>query len=121
MGGAGNDTLTGGAGKDIFLFDAKLNVRSNVDLITDSKHGQDKLHLSKSIFKMLATGKLSTDNFTANENGTALDANHFIIYNTKTGALLYDADGSGSGAAVQFATLKNKPQNLTASDFLVVE
>ncbi|WP_256329425.1 hypothetical protein [Nitrosomonas sp. Nm33] len=34
-----------------------------------------------------------------------MDANDFVIYNNTTGALLYDADGSGAGIAVQIATI----------------
>lgn len=48
-----------------------------------------------------------------------MDDNDSILYNTTTGALLYDADGSGQGVAVQFATLTTKPQ-VGAGDFLVV-
>ncbi|MGO4706153.1 hypothetical protein AB4072_10335 [Microvirga sp. 2MCAF38] len=38
----------------------------------------------------------------------AKDANDYIIYDNKKGILYYDADGSGSGAAVQIATLPKK-------------
>jgi Ca2+-binding RTX toxin-like protein len=48
-----------------------------------------------------------------------LDGNDFIVYNKTTGALSYDADGSGSGAAVKFAVIENKVA-LTAADFLVI-
>lgn len=45
------------------------------------------------------------------------DINDRIVYNTVTGALYYDADGSGATAAIQFATLKERP-TVTAADFI---
>lgn len=57
--------------------------------------------------------------FRASTTGTATDNNDYILYNTTTGALLYDADGSGSGVATQFATLTTQP-TITANDFAVV-
>jgi Ca2+-binding RTX toxin-like protein len=52
------------------------------------------------------------------DGAVALDANDHIIYDSGTGALYYDPDGSGSAAMVQFATLTGAPA-LGASDFLV--
>ena len=50
----------------------------------------------------------------------AADADDRIIYNQATGALLFDADGSGgASSAVQFATLDGAPI-ITASDFTVI-
>ena len=118
-GGAGNDRLTGEAGQDFFLFDSALG-KGNVDQITDFKSGEDTLQLKKSIFASLNVGALDASNFLASANGAATSSTHFILYNTTSGALSYDADGSGSGAAVQFATLTNKTKNVTASDFTVV-
>jgi len=42
-----------------------------------------------------------------------------IVYNGATGQLFYDADGSGAGAAVLFATLSGNPV-LGAGDFTVI-
>ena len=50
---------------------------------------------------------------------SAQDADDRIIYDAATGQLYYDADGSGSGAQVLFATL-NANLSLTASDFTVI-
>jgi len=58
--------------------------------------------------------------FRASATGLAADSNDYVLYNTTTGALLYDTDGSGGGTAVQFATLTSKPQNITAADFVVI-
>jgi serralysin len=49
----------------------------------------------------------------------ATDADDRIIYNTTTGALLYDADGTGATAAVQFATLTGTPA-LNNTEFLII-
>jgi Ca2+-binding RTX toxin-like protein len=62
---------------------------------------------------------LSTSFFHASSTGQATASDHYVVYNTSTGALFYDADGSGSGAAMQFATLTGNP-TLTNQDFVVV-
>jgi serralysin len=119
-GGLGNDTLMGGQGRDIFLFNASLNKTGNKDILRDFQSNQDLIHLDKDIFAALTDeGTLHSDLFCANTTGTALDDNDSILYNTSSGALLYDADGSGEGVSVQFATLTNKPE-ISANDFLFI-
>ena len=49
----------------------------------------------------------------------AIDGNDFIIYNSATGELFYDADGSGAGAQVRFATV-TAGTALTASEFNLI-
>ncbi len=117
-GGVGNDVLTGGTGNDTFVFDTALDDSTNKDSITDFTHGQDKVVLDNSIFAQLTEGLLGSANF--NATGVAADADDYIIYNTATGALFFDADGSGgTDAAIQFATLTTKPA-ITANDFMIV-
>ena len=55
-----------------------------------------------------------------NTGSAATQADDRIVYNTATGALLYDADGAGGIAAVQFATLTGIVGTLTAADFIVI-
>ena len=64
----------------------------------------DTFQLENAAFTALTTtGTLAAGQFRVGTQ--ALDANDFIIYNNVTGALLYDANGNGAGAAVQIATI----------------
>ena len=104
VGGTGVDTLTGGAGRDSFTFAAA----PDGDAITDFNRAEgDSLVFSKAVFTAFAaTGSLSADAFHARAGAdTAHDATDRIIYNTTTGALWYDADGTGAAAAQLIATL----------------
>jgi Ca2+-binding RTX toxin-like protein len=120
-GGLGNDTLTGGAGNDVFVFNTALNAASNRDTISDfanASGNNDTIWLENAVFtKLTATGALNGNFF--HLGAAAGDANDYIVYNKATGALYYDADGSGAGHAVQIATLTSHPA-LTASDFTVI-
>ncbi|EJM99236.1 calcium-binding protein [Phyllobacterium sp. YR531] len=117
-GGAGNDILTGGAGNDAFVFNTVANSSTNRDTITDFNVPSDTIWMDNAVFTALGgNGGLSAGAF--HIGAGANDAADRIIYNSTTGALYYDADGSGSGAAVQFATL-TKGLALTNADFLVI-
>jgi Ca2+-binding RTX toxin-like protein len=128
-GGAGADTLTGGLGADQFKFDTALTASgrrtpTDVETIADFNHAQgDKIDLDHSIFAALTSGPLgnpiSANDFYASASGSAHLATDHILYNSATGALSYDPDGTGSAAAMRFATLTNHPA-LVAGDFLLV-
>ena len=118
-GGLGNDTLSGGAGKDLFVFDTPLSAAENLDTISDFSSRADKIMLDKTIFTALAEeGTLLSACFRASATGVAGDDNDYILYNTTSGALIYDADGSGQGVAVEFAVLADKP-TIKADNFIV--
>ncbi|SOD19404.1 beta strand repeat-containing protein [Nitrosomonas ureae] len=113
-GGAGNNTLTGGLGNDIF----KFTTAGHVDVITDYNVTNDTIQLENAVFTALTvTGTLAAARFRIGAN--ALDANDNIIYNSITGALIYDANGNGAGAAVQIATI-GVGLALTHADIVVI-
>jgi Ca2+-binding RTX toxin-like protein len=118
-GSAGNDTLSGGAGVDVFRFSSALNASTNVDTLRDFNVIDDKLELENSIFtKLTTTGALSSSNFRASTSGNAADSNDYVLYETDTGSLFYDADGSAAGAKVLIAKLTNLA-GLTSADIFV--
>ncbi|EGJ20317.1 Na-Ca exchanger/integrin-beta4 [Cereibacter sphaeroides WS8N] len=105
IGGTGNDVLAGGAGADTFVFDTAL-VLANRDRITDFRVIDDSIHLENAIFTRLSEGALPRNAFHASASGTAADASDRILYETDTGRLFYDPDGTGSTRPVVFAILQ---------------
>ena len=114
-GGAGADTMTGGGGSDSFVFSSLLDP-GNIDTITDYSAPSDTMRLDDAIFSALAAGTLSSAAFRV--GSAAADASDRIIYDSATGAVYYDDDGTGAHAAQQFATL-SIGLSLTNSDFFV--
>ncbi|MCK0505569.1 CAP domain-containing protein [Aromatoleum anaerobium] len=112
-GGTGNDWLWGGA--DIFVFDAPFV--GAVDRITDFSPADDTIRLENAIFTGLVTGGLSTAAFHAGTK--AHDATDRVIYDAGTGAVYFDADGTGTMAAQQFAQL-TPGLVVTQTDFYVI-
>ena len=120
-GAAGNDTLSGGGGADQFVFD-QLGP-ANADHVTDFTSGTDKIALDASV--MAALG--ASGDFTAGDErfyeapgaSSGHDATDRVVYDTSSGNLWYDADGSGAGAAQLIATLDGAAA-LTATDITVL-
>jgi Ca2+-binding RTX toxin-like protein len=124
-GGLGNDTLSGGSGSDSFVFNTTLNAGTNKDTITDFLSGADKIRLDDAICTAIGT----LGNFVAGDARfyaaagavAGHDTTDRVIYNTTTGALYYDADGSGATAAIQIALLGTSTHpGLAATDCVVI-
>jgi Ca2+-binding RTX toxin-like protein len=115
-GGNGDDELTGRGGQDQFLFNTALDAAFNIDTITDYISGEDRIVLENAIFTAFAAGPVAANRFALN---AAQDGNDNIIYQSSTGALFYDPDGTGASAAIQFATV-TAGLSLTNVDFFVV-
>jgi Ca2+-binding RTX toxin-like protein len=115
-GGAGADILSGLGGSDGFMFSTALG-GGNVDGILDFQVGTDRIYLDHTVFGGLATGELAAGAFQTGAVATETDDR--VVYDSATGALYFDADGSGAGTAIQFAQLSDG-LHLAASDFAVI-
>jgi Ca2+-binding RTX toxin-like protein len=113
---AGNDYMNGGAGADRFVFTTALNAATNVDKVADFTHTVDDFNLAKSIFASIG-GALDASELRL--GAAAVDANDFLIYNSATGQLFYDANGNGAGGQTLFATV-TAGTVLDTGDFVMV-
>lgn len=116
FGNTGNDTLSGGLGADQFRF--TTSAQGN-DSITDFAAGIDKIQVTSAGFASLAAGTLNANNFVSGAAPSATQAVPQFLYNTATGQLSFDADGTGGTAAVNLVTLIGHPA-ITAGDLVVV-
>ncbi|HEX2552562.1 MAG TPA: calcium-binding protein [Microvirga sp.] len=117
-GGTGADALSGGAGADAFVYGG---LDEGGDRIAGFTTGEDRIALDRALFGAAppAAGALDPELFAANAGGVATEADDRLVYDTDSGELFFDADGSGSGAAVLLATLTGAP-TLAAGDFVVI-
>lgn len=77
-----------------------------------------EIHLDNAVFTVLtASGTLASGAF--HIGAAAHDDSDRIIYNQATSALIYDTDGNGAAAAIQFATLSTGIA-LTNTEFVVI-
>ena len=131
VGGKGNNILVGGVGADSFVYNTDAAFALNAigqDTIADFNHSQgDQIILDQTTFSAITySGSVSGvetgfNNFkefqVTNLAGTSTAK---IVYNTLSGQLFYNENGSaaGFGSGGLFATLTGAP-TLTESDFLV--
>jgi Ca2+-binding RTX toxin-like protein len=115
-GKGGIDSLFGKAGADTFIFSTALGP-GNVDTIYDYNAIYDTIALDDAIFGG-TPGALAAGAFVIGTGAQQFDDR--VIYDPISHKLYYDADGSGAGAAIHFATLYGPNLNLSAADFVFV-
>jgi Ca2+-binding RTX toxin-like protein len=113
IGGLGADKLAGGAGADTFGY---ANAGEGGDTITDFDTTQDHLQLSGAGFGVSGVGDIT---FVSGTNPLASGSGPTLLYNTHTGAILWDADGAGGADAVLLATLATHPAGFDMTDIIV--
>lgn len=116
----GNDILNGGNGIDTFAFNNNYN--GGVDSLYDFNASNELIQIpTDSLYfsgSGLSPGTLLANQFTIGTSATTSEQR--FIYNSATGALYFDRDGSGSAfSQVQFAQL-SAGLSPTNNNFVVV-
>lgn len=119
-GGEGLDLLTGGAGNDTFQF---RRPGEGGDVISDfsalAAGNDDRIAIAAAGFGAgLSAGTLAATRFQIRADNAAQDADDRFILRTTDKTLWFDADGSGSGAAVLIADL-HAGATMTAADIVI--
>jgi len=111
-GSGGNDSITlrASAGQDSIRF---VSTGDGGDTIANFQIGVDKLEFLSSAFGGLV-GPIGMNQFSSGTSGVASTADHRFVFDTDDKKLYFDADGSGTGAAVHVATTTGV--NITHND-----
>jgi serralysin len=126
--GTGNDVLVGGGGRDRFVFNDSPNPalagpEATADLVVDFRSGIDELVFDDNVFPSAGPpGKYVANDprFYAAAGATqGHDETDRVVYNTTSGELYYDPDGSGLAPAEIIATLQGDPA-VAATDILII-
>jgi Ca2+-binding RTX toxin-like protein len=119
-GGLGVDSIYGGTGKDTFVL---RNSSLDRDVLLDYVAADDTLEVSAALFGGgLKIGALGAGQFLSNLDGDVKNggsASTRFIYDSDSGLLYFDADGTGAVGRVLIAQLPSLP-SLVFDDILVV-
>ena len=139
-GGTGNDVIKAGSGDDIIVIsdietgglDKLLSFTSNGDAASVNA-GRDKIQFSTSDLESVTgftayTGSDTAVTLTGGNkveflvNGSADEAGATFIYNTTTGKLSFDADGTGANAAIEVVQVySDDAQSSELADLLAAD
>lgn len=122
-GNGGWDNLTGGGGRDIFVY---KNPNQGFDTITDFSD-DDIFRITAAKFGGGLQADVSLSNGTASATGVlvqgdnpeAIGTSGNFLYNTSSGLLSFDVDGTGSQSAMALVSLEGQP-SLSVEQFDIV-
>ncbi|MBO9998033.1 MAG: hypothetical protein J7641_03330 [Cyanobacteria bacterium SID2] len=121
-GGAGSDTITGNGGADTFVY---AKPQDGADVLTDFD-SDDTLQVSASGLGgglqagvSLSATASDTGVFISGADPTPLSSDPTFLYDTATGAVSFDIDGTAAGAPVTLAILEGTP-TLVSSQIAIV-
>lgn len=109
VGNTAANRMVGGGASDNFVFATALG--TSFDTIVDFAAGVDDIQLDTDIFSGFGTSAIVTAAHLRSGGNltTANTTSQRLIYNTTTGDLFYDADGSANGSsAIKIANLENR-------------
>ncbi len=113
--------LSGGSGQDSYVF--REFGAQNADTVANFDTNWDSLRFDGSAFTAAGgAGHFAADDarfYAAPGAAGGHDADDRFVYNTSTGQLYYDADGSGAGDAQLVATVQGAPA-VAANDIWVI-
>jgi len=72
----------------------------------------DTVHLENAIFTALAAAPLTSTAFVKKTTGVAQDTSDRIIYDSDSGLLRYDRDGTGAAKVINFAAAEEPGHHL---------
>ena len=117
VGAAGVDVLSGGAGADQFPYNGG---EIGVDQILDFTPGTDKIALALPTIDYAGFTRMASTALVQGAGANAAtSAESTFIYDSTTGLLSYDADGSLVGGLIALATLQ-PGLTLSLTDFIFV-
>jgi hypothetical protein len=112
LGGGGHDILYAGPGQDFFYFSS--DAASSSDSIKGFNATSDRFVFHHSAFTKLTAGATPAFSTAA----AATSATDYLFYNSSSGNLYYDPDGSGKGSPFLLANV-GAGLHLAASNFVV--
>jgi Ca2+-binding RTX toxin-like protein len=116
-GGGAADSLAGGIGDDVYFYATRFHGN---DSVIDFQSSQDRFEFAGAGFGVDPGTNLDDGTtFIANAAPVALVNEATVLYETDTGRLSFDIDGTGAQAAQLIATISGAP-DVTNQDFIFV-